>query len=162
MQASLIHPQEYYAWHRNPPKGAIPLGALKVRVRDVIKTKGMFETNARTMVNIIVVDTGQEKQVRAREIIDFWDSYEREAAYLIREQSERERKHRRERKRPQILRARIEHELAEKGLLTTGQTTIYGSNIQLPLPAIMEWLGINWDEIEVALDKLMEDAEEQS
>lgn len=83
MQAALIRPGEFYAYLRYPPKGIpVPLGAIKVQVNQVRKVKQMFDKNARTIVDVVIVEDGRELSVRSRSIIGFWNEYENEVAYL--------------------------------------------------------------------------------
>jgi len=87
---------EYYAYYPDPPKGRVPIGAKKVRLRYTEQRKRSTMENRQTWAAITVVDTSQEKLVRARELIDFWDSYSHEEALLLKEKKDREKDIRRQ------------------------------------------------------------------
>jgi hypothetical protein len=168
MQAGLIHAGEYYAYFNSPPKGVIPLGAKKCRVRDVKKVKGLWDTNAKTVVDIVIVDTGRELQVRARDIISYWDEYERESAFLLREKEERDAAHRervekmekqrrRDNVRTGVVQTILEDRFMDKGILATGQVTVGYSSISFPLRFWIEYFAITDDEIEESIDRIMDE-----
>lgn len=61
----------------------------------------IFEVEVQRYVDGEVVTVTEEKRVRSRDVIDFWEDYERERAYLLKERERAEEEARQERERQQ-------------------------------------------------------------
>lgn len=156
MNAGQLYVGEYYAYYEMRPRGIrTPIGAKKVRVTNIETRKDRFATNAKTFVHVVDIDSGREKVVRARDIIDFWDSYEAEASLVLQEREERQRSETLRQLKKAITESAISFRANERGLLVAGNTNVdivYGS-VSFPLDAVLSWLEISEDEITTAVNR---------
>jgi hypothetical protein len=159
MKASQLYVGEYYAWTPYPPKGKLAKDAVKVRLRGTLTRKGRFDTNAKTFALITVVDTGREKEVRARELVDFWDNYESEIELIRREAREREAEVHRNRVHDVMVATLLTRELRDAtGMDLVGQLEYarYNRRVTIPVEPLLKWLDISESDIENAVDKYIE------
>lgn len=158
MNAGQLYAGEFYAWKRSPPKGRIPLDAMKVRLRHTEQRKRSYDKNRHTVAAVTVVDSGKELDVPAREIIMFWDEYELERDHLLAERLEAEKKSRRVSLRKSVLEGMINWKLHERQMpivihLDYTQRTAYIDSVS----ALIDWLQISEEEIATAIDRQMEE-----
>ena len=155
MKASLLYAGEYYAWHPDPPKGKIPIGAKRVRLRHTEQRKPSYANNRSTFAAITIVDTGQEKMVRARELIDFWDAYKDEEAHLLAERREREKELRRRQLHDEITVSLANNELQLRNIPVV-VTSYYHDSFVVSRESVFRWLGISEDQVTEAIDRVIE------
>lgn len=157
IKASQLYVGEYYAHVTSPPKGRLATNGKKVRLRGTETRKSSRSTNARTFALITVVDTGQEKTVRARELVDFWNNYEGEIEAIKREQAERAAQQYRTQVRSSMVEVLIaQHFKQITGIDVIGRLSVGFKEIRLPIPVIFEWLDITEEEIEKKVDNYLE------
>lgn len=163
MKASQIYINEFYAWYPEPKKGQFTMGGMKVKVLNVQTRKYRGDSNARTWVKVIRMSDEKILEVRARELLDFWDAYEAEVEAINKEREERQAQAGRKRVRYDITQTLIAWKLQERtGMLTVGSLKYYPHNDSVMIPASMliSWLGISEEMIEDAVSKHMEIHEE--
>ena len=162
MNSNELYSGEFYAWFPNRPKGQIPLGAAKVTVNHVSRTKSEWEKNRRTEVNITIVEkgtgygvsyveVGTTRTVPARELIDYWDEYKDEVAHLEAEKNRREYERKKVGSRRKALARLIGEKLAPMGLPEETVVVESNWNASVPLDALMTWLHISESDIEAAI-----------
>lgn len=162
MNSNLLYEGEYYAWYMNRPKGRTPIGAAKVRVNRVRKSKSIYDKNRKTVVDITIIEpnnmqwykAGSTRTVPAREIVDSWDSYKDEEALLILEIDRRNLEYRRSTIRSSVLQTYIAQGLLEKGL-GDAHVSIASERIHFRTNDILDWLGISEEEIDAAVEKAL-------
>lgn len=155
MNAAQLYAGEYYAYHSSPPKGRIPIDAKKVRLRYMEQRKGSFDANRKTYAAITVVDTGKEMLVRARELIMFWDEYQIEQEHMLAEQREREKAFRRRNLRRTVLSTTLNYRLTERGIPVIIEVNYDERTAHVPVRSLLDWLGIEEEEIQAAIDRVM-------
>jgi hypothetical protein len=155
LRASLLYSGEYYAWHPDPPKGKIPLGAKKVRLRHTEQRKASYASNRSTFAAITIVDTGQEKTVRARELIDFWEAYKDEEAHLLKERREKEKEMRRIQLRKDITLSMVNAQLQMREIPLVFSSN-YVTTLYLDTNLALRWLDITEEEISEAIERAIE------
>jgi len=146
---------EYYAYYPDPPKGRVPIGAKKVRLRYTEQRKRSTMENRQTWAAITVVDTSQEKLVRARELIDFWDSYSHEEALLLKEKKDREKDIRRQQLRSEVTLSILNHRAQEMDVPLIFTST-YRDTLSVSAVSVFEWLGITEEEITTTIDEAIQ------
>lgn len=159
MKASQLYIGEYYAWTSHPTKGRITLNAKKVYLKSTETHKGRFDTNAKTHAVIRIVDSNQEKRVRAREIVDFWDSYQDEMNVIKQEEIEQKAEQHRSNVRNAMVASMVSHKMGKSlGKDLTGQLFYdsYSQCIRIPIRPMLSLLGISESQIEIAVDKHIE------
>ena len=165
MNAGQLYTDEYYAWSPYPLKGKFTPNAQKVRLTSVETRKQRGDANARTYAIVTVVETGEKKTVRAREIVGFWDDYHNEAEFLRKERLDREREVQRQQTREMVMSALIATKLQEKTdmqIHSVIQYRPYSETIVLSLNEVVQWLGITDQDVEAKVNLVMEeDAEVQ-
>ena len=80
MNAGSLWAGTEYAWAEYRPRGSFPMGAMRVKVIKVQKVYN-YGPNKATVVDVEILDgrwEGQTKQVKARDIVNFWNEYEDE------------------------------------------------------------------------------------
>lgn len=154
MNAAQLFAGEFYAWKRNPPKGRIPLDAVKVLLRHTEQRKKSYMQNRHTIAAITVVETGQEYSVPAREIISFWDDYEGERDVLMAERRKVEMRMRRQALQHQITESMMNHRFRERELPFVAR--VVGSDVILKLEPVLDYLDITEDQRNEAIDRVME------
>lgn len=167
MNASELWSGQEYAWAEYRPRGRFPMNAIKVKVSKVYKQRQAHNNNASTYADVEVLEgrrEGQKIQVRARDIVDFWDEYsqekehreetlrkEREIAEKLREQQrvEREARLAREAEEAEERRQRREAQskliaikLQEKGIPEDCIYSIGEHSISLKTSEVRIWLEI--------------------
>lgn len=162
MNSNLLYKGDYYAWHPYRPKGQTPIGAAKVRVGGIRRTKSLYGKNRRTEVEITIVERhsvtfykeGSTHFVPAREILDTWDSYKDEEALLIGERDRRNLDQRRKETHRAVLQNLISAGLLSKGL-PSGQVSIDAAWVHIPTDAVLDWLEIPEETIEEAVENAL-------
>lgn len=93
MNAQSIWVGHDYAYCSNRPKGVkfVRHNVKRVRALRVTKTRDRYAERATTMVDVLFVDTGRERSVRARDIISFWEDYEVQYQEYLEQEAARER-----------------------------------------------------------------------
>lgn len=162
MNAGQLYPGEYYAYHPYPPKGRIPIDAIKVRLRHVEQRKNVYDKNRHTLAAITFVETGKESMVRARELIMFWDEYEVEQAHMLEERAQRERARRKRELRGQVIAALINYRLNEKGVPLTIVVDWSESTAQVNVQSLFDWLEISESNISEAVERIIEKEDEEA
>lgn len=160
MIASNLYIDEFYAYSPSPKKGHFTHGAVKVKLANVETRKSRYDTNAKTYAVITILETGEKKTVRAREIVAFWDDYQNEANFLKKEQQDRENEHRRQKTKELVMSTVIATKLQEKtGMQLQGQIEYspYSETITLPLGEVVTWLGITDAEVNNWVNKVLEE-----
>ena len=131
------------------------MGAMKVKVIKVQKVYN-YGPNKATVVDVEILEgryEGTMRQVKARDIVNFWNEYEDERNHRReqREQFERERQERVNairNERAELERKEAEENqkiadaLRERGLLDEGIKSL-GSSIILDRALVISWLGID-------------------
>lgn len=95
MQAQSIWAGHDYAWYANRPKGSnfIRHGVRRVTAIKVLKRKDYGMERASTYVVVQDHEAGREREVRARDILSFWEDYEVQLHEVMgREEREKARK----------------------------------------------------------------------
>ena len=159
MNAGQLYTDEFYAWSPYPKKGRFTPGAVKVRLTNVETRKSREDANARTFAVITVMETGEKRTVRAREIVAFWDDYHNEAEFLKKEREDRELELRRHQTKELVMSSVIATKLQEKtGMQLVGkiQYSPYSETVIIPLNEIIQWLGITDEEINTWVNKVLE------
>lgn len=162
MNSNLLYEGDYYAWHQYRPKGRTPIGAAKVRVNRVRKTRTYDGPNRRTRVEITIIEPngmrwykeGRTLSVPAREIIDTWDSYKDEEALLIAERDRRNIEQRRREIRSSILQTYLAEGLRTKGIDST-RVMINDAWVNIPSRDVLAWLGITDEAIDEAVKRAL-------
>lgn len=125
MNAQSIWAGQYYAYLSHRPRGtSFVKGARKVRVIRVFKRQQYGNERATTFVEVEDVQSGNTLNVRARDILSFWEDYEAQLNQRLRkEQEDRER-------RDAENKARIDESEKIRALLAAhGVTTTSGVNV---------------------------------
>lgn len=154
MKASSLWVGEFYAWSTSPAKGKFTLGGRKVVLRGTKTRKDRFSTNAKTFAQITVVETGRELEVPARQILAFWDEYERELDARQREKKEAEQKLNRERVKNAMISVILSERLKEvTGMELLGRIKYspYANTVTLPVDSLLKWLEVSDEDIEKAV-----------
>jgi hypothetical protein len=154
LNAAQLHTGELYAWKKNPPKGRIPIDATKVRLRHIEQRKRSYMQNRQTYAAITVVETGNEYDVPAREIIMFWDEYEGEQYELLKAQREQKIRNRRATLRNTVTESMITYRLNERQIPVVPSST-YGGSVSFSLQSFLTWLGISDADIQRAIDDII-------
>jgi hypothetical protein len=152
LKASLLYVGEYYAYYKDPPKGRVPIGAKKVRLRYTEQRKRSNMDNRQTFAAVTVADSGQEILVRARDLVDFWDAYKNEEAILLKEKLEREKVAYRYQVKTMALTSVLTHRLRERNVplvIVDG----YSNYVKVTIDSLFKWLDISEDEVEAAIEK---------
>lgn len=160
MQANQLYTGEMYAWHSMPRRGRFTHGAQKVRLTYVETRKTRHDANAKTYAHITVVESEKELIVRARELIDFWVDYKREADFFAKEKANRELEIKRKSIRNATVEAMITLKLQEKtDMQVAGNLSYstYSKTVTLPADELIRWLGVTDEEIEAVVNQTMED-----
>jgi len=159
MNAAQLYTGELYAWSAYPKKGRFTHGAVKVRLTNVETRKARYDTNAKTFAVITVVETGEKKTVRAREIVAFWDDYQNERDFLKKEEQDREDARRRQQAKDLIMSSLIAKKIQDRtGMQLTGrvQYAPYAETITLPIDEVVKWLEITDMEIDTLVTEVLE------
>lgn len=156
MNAAQLYPGEYYAYHPQPPRGRIPIDAVKVRLRYIEQRKRSYDNNRHTMAAITFVHNEREKMVPARHIIMFWDDYKVEQDHMLQERAQREKEQRRRNLRHTVMETVINYRLTERGYPLTVSVNWGDQTATITTVSLMDWLGIEEKEIEEAINKVME------
>ncbi len=153
MKASQLYVGEFYAWHAFPPKGGFTTKAQKVQLRGIERKKLSYHQNARTVARITVVETGKDRAVRAREIIDFWDNYERELGLVRNEEAEAKALVHRQNLKIGVIEELVRTAMKEKTGMEVGRFNYNNSSFTISAKVLMDWLGISDSDIERAIDE---------
>lgn len=156
MNASQLYSGEYYAYHPYPPRGRIPVDAIKVMLRHTEQRKRSYDKNRHTVAAITLVESGREISVPARQLIMFWDDYEAEQQHMLEEKAERERLQMRRNLRREILQSIINTHLAERNIPLTVTLDWREVTAYVNVSGLLEWLGITEAVINEAIDYEME------
>lgn len=156
MNASQLYVGEEYAYHPRPPKGRIPIDAVKVTLSSAEQRKRPFDTNRHTVATVVFADSGAERTVRARDLIMFWDEYESEQRHMLQERAEREKARRRRELKKTIIEQILSFKLAERGIPLTFTVSWDETTAYTTVPQLRSWLEITEEQIEAAIDKVME------
>lgn len=153
MNANQLFTGEHYAWRANPPKGRIPIDAKKVRLRHTEQRKRSTMQNRHTVAAITVVETGQEYDVPAREIIMFWDEYEHERDHLLEERRKNEMANKRITLRRTVIESIITYRLSERQIPLS--PVIHGNTAYIDTEQLTRWLDVTEEDIQNAVDRAM-------
>lgn len=128
-----------YAWARDRPRGIFPRNGVRCTVRD--KRKVRHIGNTRESSEVLIEFDAITKWVPAREIVDFWNSYEDELEHyreLDREretQAEQRREERRQLYEQQRLEAEERRRREVEALEATYQN--YANKLGIPRSAVV-------------------------
>lgn len=160
MNSNELYTGEFYAWFPNRPKGRIPLGAAKVTIDHIVRSKSTWEKNRRTEVTITVVekgsrvswyDVGSKVTVPARELIDYWNEYKDEVAHLEAEQQRKEYDRKKVGSRRRALTKLIGTRMEPMGLPSGAVTVESNYAASISLDALLAWLRISEENIETTV-----------
>ena len=140
-----------YAWCDDRPKGVeTPRGCVRVKVIKVFQKKDYYSERARTLVAVEVIEDrnkyprfapGKHLEVRARDIVDFWDEYEERLEVLTAEERRVEQERVAERDKQEALASAIADALAMRGLPRDKVFVDY-SFVRIPVGVVRDWLGL--------------------
>lgn len=160
MNSNQIYDGEIYAWYPQRPKGTFPVGAAKVRVNRVRKSKYTYQKNARTDVEITIISPGsgglssyyvegRQLTVPARELVDFWDSYHDEESVILKDREKQQYELRKAEVEKAVVENLIQLKLTEKGFphAAVRASMVYDS-VTIPLASVLTWLQIPKEEID--------------
>lgn len=162
MNSNDLYTGEFYAWFPNRPKGRIPLGAAKVTIDYIARSKSTWEKNRRTEVTITIIEkgtgygighyeAGRKVTVPARELIDYWNEYKDEVAHLEAEQRQKEYDRKKIGSRRRALAKLIGSKLEPMGLPNGTATVESNWAATIPLDALLTWLRISERDIEATV-----------
>ena len=141
---------DHYAWCSSRPRGKFPMNGIEVVVTSTRKKRVWGNDNASTFVDLKIVESGQIiSNARARDIIDWWDSYKDERDYHVREKNERDRVGNEIRARQKATREAVKNKMREKYKIETevsGYTQTF--NIAIPRKELLNWLGVTDEDID--------------
>jgi hypothetical protein len=157
MNAGSLWAGTEYAWAEYRPRGSFSMAAVKVKLIKVQKVRRGYNSNMSTVAEVEVLEgryQGRTLQVKARDIVNFWNEYEDERDHRRNEAQKREAE-RRERveamyksQREQEQKEADENQkiadaLEQRGIDKAAIKGIGSSSITLDRVTMISWLGID-------------------
>lgn len=152
MNAGSLWAGQDYAWSPYRQRGVFPMNAVKVKVVKVYKRTVIGNDNSSTFAEVIT-SSNTNKEVRARDIVDFWSDYEDEKQHRIdegkRREKERQETYERQSKERLVKEQKLSYEntlISEKlqaiGLNEQGIHSLGPVTLSLLRKDVLVWLGI--------------------
>ena len=144
-----------YAWCPERPRGVeTPTYCVRVRVIKVFQKRDWAAERASTKVEVIVVEdkeyqygshvaypAGKHLEVRARDIVDFWDEYKERLDVIEAERTRKERERHERQAKETAMADKIRDALALRGL-NRDAIVVRGRNVIIEQDEIEGWLGL--------------------